>query len=354
VYDTGNANGRVSNATASSPQANLLGNTFLGQGAWSAQNENVGCIANGNVTALQCFNAGMNFDRRQKQLLQWWSPNWNGVEVRAAYAAVAFSDGVTADNRPAGAIKPAIWDLSLRYSNGPLAVGYAYERQKDLLAYAAATATNAGGVAAATAVAAGGLGSGTGTGAWTFGNTSTYTGTLTAAQAAAQGATINASTGTGHRLGGKYTFDLGGGNSIGIGALWESLKWTAGYSVSQAGDLTELKKTDWRLQANYVTGNHFFGFDYVRANELKGNITSTAGAATAGTGLRQFDGSGTSAKSWQLSYNYLLSKRTSITGYYLNVKNDTNAAYSGIVFAGIATAAGSKPTYYGVTVRHAF
>ena len=324
AYATGNANGRVSNATASSPQANMLGTTFIGQGAWSAQNENAACLAGTGNSANSCLNAGMNFDRRQKQLLQWWSPNWNGFEARVAYAAVGFSDGITADNRAAGALKPSIWDMSAAYTNGPLAIGYAYSNQKDMLAYAAANAT----------AGIGTIGSGVGQGSWQ----------ITGGGAGG----VSGSKGTAHRVGGKYAFDLGGGNSIGVGALWESLKWTLNYAGGGAGDLTELKKTDWRLQANYTTGNHFFGFDYVRANELKGNVISTAAAP------RAFDGSSTGARSWQLSYNYMLSKRTSVTAYYLDVRNDTNASYGGIVFAGIATAAGADPKYYGVTLRHAF
>ena len=327
-YSTGHANGRTSNATTGQ-QANLLGNTMFGQGAWSAQNENAACVANVGVSGASCLNGGMNFDRRQKQLLQWWSPNWNGFEARVAYAATGFSDGVTADNRAAGSIKPHIWDMSLAYNNGPLAVAYAYSNQKDLLAFSAASNTVVGGIT-----------NGSGTGNW---------------QITAGGATgVNSSKGTGHRIGGKYAFNMGGGNSIGVGALWESLKWTLGYAGTTAGDLTELKKTAYRLQANYTTGNHFFGFDYTRANELKGGIVSTAGAATAGAGLRSFDGGGTGARSYQLTYNYMMSKRTSVSLYYTQVTNDSNAFYSGIVFAGIATAAGADPKYYGVTVRHAF
>ena len=324
AYAAGNANGRVSNATASSPQANMLGTTFIGQGAWSAQNESAACLAATGNSANSCLNAGMNFDRRQKQLLQWWSPNWNGFEARVAYAAVGFSDGVTADNRAAGKLLPTIWDLSATYTNGPLSIAYAYERQKDMLAYAAANAAGATGFAA-------NISSGTAAGAW---------------QITGGGATgVSGSQGTGHRIGGKYAFDLGGGNAIGVGALWESLKWDLNYAGANVGDLSQLKKTDWRLQANYTTGNHFFGFDYVRANELKGNINGAG---------RAFDGSGTGARSWQLSYNYMLSKRTSVSAYYLDVRNDTNASYGGIVFAGIATAAGADPKYYGVTLRHAF
>lgn len=338
AVSTGNANGRTANATTGQ-QANLLGNTFIGQGAWSAQNESAACGATG-FNAGSCYNAGMNFDRRQKQLLQWWSPNWNGFEARVAYAAVGAADGVTADNRASGSIKPTIWDMSLAYNNGPFAIGYAYSNQKDLLAYAAATAGATAGVGALSQGAA------AGPGGFSLGNT---VGNSVAAGAAT---TISGSKGTGHRLGGKYAFNLGGGNSIGLGAMWESLKWTASYSSTSAGaafaaDLTELKKTAWRLQANYATGNHFFGFDYTRANDLKGSVSH----AIAG---RAFDGGGTGARAFQLTYNYMLSKRTSVTAYYVDVKNDTNAAYSGIVFAGIATAAGADPKYYGVTVRHAF
>jgi predicted porin len=329
AVSTGNVNGRIANATTGQ-QANLLGTTLYGQGAWSAQNENAACLTGVGVSAASCLNAGMNFDRRQKQLLQWWSPNWNGFEARVAYAAVGFADGVTANNRAAGSIKPSIWDLSLAYNNGPLAAGYAYSNQKNLLAYAAATASTAAGIGGA----AGSIGSGVGQGSW---------------QITGFGAGgVSGSTGTGHRLGGKYTFNLGGGQSIGLGALWESLKWTLNYAAPGAGDLTEMKKTAWRLQANYGTGNHFFAFDYTRAGDMKGSITSTAAAP------RAFDGSGTGARSWQLAYNYMLSKRTSVTAYYVDVRNDNNANYSGIVFAGIATAAGADPKYYGVTVRHAF
>ena len=278
------------------------------------------------VRANSCLNAGMNFDRRQKASLMWWSPNWNGFEVKVHYAAVQFGDGNTASSRAAGALKPDIWDLGLAYSNGPLSVGYAYERQNDLLAYTAATASSAGGI--------GTIGSGVGTGSWQ----------LTGAGA---GAASN-SRGTGHRVGAKYAFAMGGGNSLGLSALWETLKWNVNYAAAVAGDLTEMKKTAWRLQGNFTTGNHFFGLEYARANAVSGSINSTAAAP------RAFDGSGTGSRGWMATYNYMLSKRTSASLYYFQVNNDTNANYTGPVFAGIATAAGADPKYYGVTLRHAF
>jgi predicted porin len=326
-YSTMNANGRSGNATVG-----LLSNTLgalgvLGAGgAFSAQNENAWCTTDVGVSGASCLNAGTNFDRRQKGLLQWWSPNWSGFEARVAYAVTQFGDGVTASNRAAGSIKPNIWDVSLAYNNGPLAVGYAFERQNDLLAYAAATAAGATGPGAIT--------NGSGTGLWQ----------ITGAGAAA----VNSSKGTGHRIGGKYAFDLGGGSSIGVGAMWESLKWTLNYAGTTLGDLTELKKTGWRVQANWTFGNNFLGLEYGRSNDLKGNIVSTA------PGLRAFDGSGTRSAAWMLTYNYAFSKRTSLTAYAVLVNNDTNAANSGITFAGLATAAGADPKYYGLNLRHTF
>lgn len=313
-----NINNRTGSASTGM-QANLLGATTFGYGAVSGQNAASWCAAAGAA----CFNHGTNFDRRERGVVQWWSPNWNGFEVKASYGTTMDANATTASNTANGkSIKPYTWDLTATYTNGPLGLGAAYARQKDLLAYSASLV--------------GGFGAtGTGTGAWS----------LTSGVAAAT-TYMDTSTGTAWRLGGKYAFAMGGGSSLGIGGMWESTKWTMGYNGATVADLTELKKTAYRLQANYTTGNHFFGFEYTRANELKGNISGTAG--------NSFNGGGTKATGYILTYNYAMSKRTSLTAYYTGITNDTNANYSGVVFGGIATAAGADPKYYGLYVRHAF
>ena len=320
MYGMLNANGRTG-GPATVFNSNLLGTTVFANGAYSAQSVLAWCgAAVPTNSSTSCMNYGTNFDRRDNNQLQWWSPNWNGFEVKASYNVVSDSNAVTADNRAAGALKPTAWDLTLAYTNGPLAVGYAYERQKDRLAYGAAQAGAA-------------LTSGNGTGAWTITN-----------------ATVNGSTGTGHRLGARYSFALGGGSSIGIGGLWESLKYSINYSGQAAAvsDLSELKKTAWRLQGNFATGAHFFGLEYAKANETKGSIINGAAATN------QYNSGGTAARGILLSYDYMMSKRTSAGLYYMDVRNDANAAYSGPVFAGIATAAGADPKYYGIRMRHTF
>ena len=316
-----NTNNRTGSASTGF-HANLLGATTLGYGAVSGQSAASWCGAGGTTAA--CFNHGTNFDRRERGSVQWWSPNWNGFELKASYGATMDSNPVTASNTVNGrTIKPYTWDLAATYTNGPLGLGMTYAKQKDLLAYSAALS---GGAAL----------TGSGTGAFTISS---------GAGAGSTGA--SGSDGRAWRMGGRYSFPMGGGSSLGIGAMWESLKWTINYSgAASVADLTELKKTAYRLQGNFVTGNHFFGLEYTRANELKGSIGGTAG--------NQFNGGGTGARGYILSYNYMMSKRTSVSLYYTAVDNDTNANYSGLVFGGIATAAGANPRYYGAYVRHAF
>ena len=335
MVGTLNANGRVGGASTGH-HANLLGGNVIAQGAVSGQNTAAWCTATAGGTAATCANFGMNFDRRERSSIQWWSPNWNGFEVRGAYNVTADNGGITVSNQAFGrnTLKQNIWDLSLSYTNGPLVVGYAYERQNDTLAAAVRTfgTIQTGGEAAAV---------GTQNGTWTFGT----------GAAAAGNSFMSGSTGVGHRLGAKYVF----GNGIGIGGMWESLKWDmrygvdAGAAAAASQNLTSLKKTAWRLQANYTWSSHFVGVDYVRANAMSGGITNASAAAS-----NTFDGSSSGSRAWQLHYNYALSKRTAIGAYYNSINNETNANYSGIVFGGIASAAGAKPKYLGMQVRHSF
>ncbi len=363
-----NANSRVAGASTVH-NANLLGGNPFAQGAVSGQATASWCtnaasavvpVAGGAIshvaagagglgpTAAGCANFGMNFDRRERSSIQWWSPNWNGFEVRAAYNVTQDGGAPTTNGQAFGrnALKQNIWDLSLAYTNGPLVVGYAYERQNDTLAAAVRTFTTVSGIGSGEANTATGL-----SGAWTTGTVAVAGGVV----AAPGGSFMSGSTGTGHRLGARYTFANVGGGSLGIGGMWESLKWDMSYGVDAGAPagaqqlLSGLKKTAWRLQGNYTKGSHFFGLDYVRANAVTGSII----AATA-VAANTFDGSASGARAWMFNYDHALSKRTSIGAYYNTAKNETNANYSGIVFGGIATPPGATAKYLGMRLRHAF
>ena len=90
------------------------------------------------------------------------------------------------------------------------------------------------------------------------------------------------------------------------------------------------------------------GLDYYRANNLAGSIEANALATSA------FDGSATGARQWIATYNYMLSKRTSVGGYYNRVNNDTNSSYGGQGFGATSAAAGQVATTYGFNLRHSF
>ena len=63
-----------------------------------------------------------NFDRRDQNVIQYWSPSWAGVAVRVA---ATVNEGRTAT------LNPSDTGASITYTNGPLYFVYAYEEHKD-------------------------------------------------------------------------------------------------------------------------------------------------------------------------------------------------------------------------------
>jgi predicted porin len=89
-----------------------------------------GDLTVGGLTTV--MNDRTNFDRRDNNVIQYWSPSFGGFQVRAAYAT---NEGKTAAANPSGV------SLSGTYTQGPFYAGYAYEKHKDQFkAYGNATA----------------------------------------------------------------------------------------------------------------------------------------------------------------------------------------------------------------------
>jgi len=304
--------------------------------------------------AATCLNHGMNFSARRSGLLQWWSPNWNGFEVRVGYQPTQFTTTANSSAPNAAAttgvfnasgaataingltsLRPSSWDLAASYTNGGLKLVAAYQTKKDFVAQAVRL------MYATTGAVPGGAGS-----------TQLITiGTVATGGTAAAGATsgiglsqdITGSKDRGYRLGASYKFDMG----LSLGLLYENLQWNMSYNTvgtASAANLTQLRNTAWRLQGNYVTGNHTFTGEYAKKSDSK--VTIDNAAVTANDGA-------SGAKEWILGYNYAFSKRTSLLGYYMSIVNDTNAAY-GPTFGGISGSRGADHKYYGVGLRHAF
>ena len=89
----------------------------------------------GTVTAGQggtSFAQRASFDRRVSNVVQYWTPSWNGLSARFAYGATDTSLGTASTGVAEGSdLKPALVSAMLAYDKGPLYATLAYERHKD-------------------------------------------------------------------------------------------------------------------------------------------------------------------------------------------------------------------------------
>ncbi|WP_314325601.1 porin [Comamonas aquatica] len=112
-------------------------------------------------------------------------------------------------------------------------------------------------------------------------------------------------------------------NSLTLGAYYQYYKADA--------DVVDTKRHAYRLAAMYTLGASEFHANVGRAQSYKGDL----------------DGSKTSATQWTLGYNYNLSKRTKVYGYFTKINNGDDAAYG-------VTNAGDNFRSIAVGVRHLF
>jgi predicted porin len=70
------------------------------------------------------------FDLRQQNVVQYWSPSWAGIAVRVSYAA---NEGRTA------ALNPRSNGASITYTGGPVYLAYAYHEFKDTVFFGTTT-----------------------------------------------------------------------------------------------------------------------------------------------------------------------------------------------------------------------
>jgi predicted porin len=125
-----------------------------------------------------------------------------------------------------------------------------------------------------------------------------------------------------------------------IGLAWDKSRLT-GNTGASAGLVTN-NRTAWSLPISYNMGKNGFHFHYTKARD------DTATVAQDG------------AKMVALSYQYSLSKRTSVGLTYAKITNDVGAAYNFFTSTSIgnstgsAITAGEDPRLFSGTIRHAF
>ena len=116
------------------------------------------------------------FNRRQENIIQYWSPNWNGFVFRFAWTAGNRDETTLLGNE----VDPVIRSSSLAYTNGPLWLAVTWQDHED----------------------------------WTA-----------AAIGNADGAVMENSDAESMRIAGRYIMDLGDGMSVQLSAMWETLEY---------------------------------------------------------------------------------------------------------------------------------
>lgn len=208
---------------------------------------------------------GANFNTRQKNVVQYWTPDYNGFQVKLAYAP----DNTERGTLVAGGNK-AVWSLNTAYENDLFYAAYGYESHKDALAAAASTVSltdKANRLVGAYKFQDGQVGL-------------TYE-RLSIAQAASSTATVSRN---GWELSGRYKF----GDST-VGAFYSS----AG-DLSGAGNAnTGAKQLSLRYGYKFHKDTEVYGFYTALNNKTAGlynlsagnTISGAAGAKLSGLGL---------------------------------------------------------------------
>ena len=121
------------------------------------------------------------FNRRQENIIQYWSPNWNGFVFRFAWTVGNRDESVTLNGHEAD---PVIRSSSLAYTNGPFWGAVTWQDHED----------------------------------WTAVSVGNH-------KASDSGHVMESSDAESIRIAGRYIMDMGDGVSVQISAMWEDLEY---------------------------------------------------------------------------------------------------------------------------------
>ena len=149
------------------------------------------------------------FNRRQENIIQYWSPNWNGFVFRFAWTAGNRDEQTVEGNK----VDPVIRSSSLAYTNGPLWLAVTWQDHED----------------------------------WTA---------ISVGQ-------MESSDAESFRLAGRYIMDMGDGMSVQISAMWEDLEY----------EFNDVTSVDAAMGAFGYSGFASSGNLMVTENEMKAKKT---------------------------------------------------------------------------------
>ena len=218
----------------------------------------------GSITAGQGganFAERASFDRRVSNVVQYWTPSWNGVSGRLAYGATDTNLGSAATGVPEGAgLRPQLFSAMGAYENGPIYATLAYEQHKDF-----------------------------------------------EPMNILLGAPVSHGRDDAFKAGLSYAVN----EAFTLGAIFERLRYRAD-DINALGSL-ERKVNDWYLVGNYKIWPHAFALSYGQKGDEK----------LSGAGFSDLPDS--KAHQISARYGYSLSKRTQLYAVATRITNGSNA-----------------------------
>ena len=269
---------------------------------------------NGVASGAAFYNTAASgaFNRRDQNVVQYWSPSWAGIAIRLSYSANEARSSSPCANAPAGtSCNPLSQGGSISYTGGPIYIAYGYHEVKD------ATWTTIVATAAGNA----------GTAPYAFGS------------AYSPKATANAIAGT-------FTF-----GPVKFGAEYQKLKRqvTPGVTTNPLPAATVVGFSDQKVFAGNLTwtfGNHQLIYQYVKAEDGGVNIVTSATVA------RPVE---PECKMNAIGYQYNFSRRTFFIAEYVKIDNNMTATCN---FGGadmrLAIVPGQDPKGISAGLRHIF
>ena len=252
---------------------------------------------------------------RTPNVIHYTSPNWGGFTVVGAYstspnpalavAGVAAAGSVTESDIGSAVRKGNAWTINPNYDGGNWQVGWSHWNQKNDGGIGAALATNAGADQ----------------------RSDRLYGSFKMA---------------GFKVGLAWDKSRLKAATAGAGVTGVASGGVAGVAGGAFASGTELSnRTAWSIPVSYTMGNNQFHAHYTRARDDR--------AIAGDQGARML----------ALSYQYTMSKRTSVGLTYATIRNNANANYNLFTNGSLGSAssvaiAGEDPRMLAGTIRHAF
>jgi predicted porin len=292
---------------------NLTGPTRL---LGSVFDVNAGATGIGANTALLGKLGGGSgagvFDQRIGNAIAYISPTFGGF-----YGVVGYLPNENRGYDTTHALNMSAWTAGGVFGNGPILAGLTWTKAKD------AGANSSGG-------------------GFSYANNSVLALTAAAGFPAGTAAPVQDATNT--RAGFKYDFGMAT-----VGILWDQTKATLASSLGNA------KQTVWYLPVTVSLGGGKLIAQYGKA----GKVTFGGAVGDVADSLGGLD---TSAKHFELGYEYNLSKRTMVKVLFSEIRNEKHASYDylyGVTAPnttayGPGVSLGSDPRGYSIGLRHSF